>query len=152
MSDSPPIFLLRQINTGGNHLSGWVFLPTLLGRSVYTTGVKMNRHAANRMACQACHIKAYAKCGATEMSRDWGTPVWNQALCNGQGGYVGHEVKDSNVTPEYRWFDGTVTMAKANGKIFDGKFKIVPIKNHTTTKIALMAMAGLFRLRLCGCS
>jgi hypothetical protein len=90
------------------------------------------------------------------MSRDWGTPVWNAGFCNGQGGYVGHEVKLSNVTPEYRWFDGTsyvynvgetitknadgtVTLAKANGKIFDGKSKIVPVKNHTTTKIALMA-------------
>jgi len=121
-----------------------------------TTGTKMNRHAANRVACQTCHIKTYGKGGATEMSRDWGKPTWNQAFCNGQGGYVGEEVKASNVTPQYRWFDGTsyvyntgekitknadgtVTMAKANGKIFDGKSKIVPIKNHTTTKIALLA-------------
>jgi hypothetical protein len=121
-----------------------------------TVGTKMNRHAAGQVACQTCHIKTFGKGGATEMSRDWGAPTWNAAFCNGQGGYVGHEVKLSNVTPEYRWFDGTsyvynvgetittnadgtVTLAKANGKIFDGKSKIVPIKNHTTTKIALLA-------------
>jgi hypothetical protein len=116
---------------------------------------KLNRHAAGQVACQTCHIKTYAKGGATEMSRDWLTPVWNPAFCNGQGGYVGHEVKASNVKPEYRWFDGTsyvynvgekitanadgtYTMAKANGKIFDGKSKIVPIKNHKTN-IPLLA-------------
>jgi len=121
-----------------------------------TVGTKMNRHAAGQVACQTCHIKTFGKGGATEMSRDWGTPTWNAGFCNGQGGYVGHEVKLSNVTPEYRFFDGTsyvynvgetispnadgtVTMARANGKIFDGKSKIVPIKNHTTTKIALLA-------------
>ncbi|MBA3002316.1 MAG: hypothetical protein FP813_00420 [Desulfurivibrio sp.] len=110
---------------------------------------KLNRHAKGQVACQTCHIKTFGKGGATEMSRDWLTPVWNPGFCNGQGGYVGHEVKLSNVKPEYRWFDGTsyvynvgetispnadgtYTMAKANGKIFDGKSKIVPIKNHFT--------------------
>ena len=121
-----------------------------------TIGTKMNRHVAGgRVACQTCHIKTFGKGGATEMSRDWLTPVWNPTFCNGQGGYVGHEVKLSNVTPEYRWFDGTsyvynvgetitpnadgtYTMARANGKIFDGNSKIVPIKNHRTN-IPLLA-------------
>lgn len=114
-----------------------------------STGNRMNIHAKGQVACQTCHIKTFGKGGATEMSRDWLTPVWNQGFCNGQGGYVGHEVKLSNVKPEYRWFDGTsyvynvgetispnadgtYTMARANGKIFDGKSKIVPIKNHFT--------------------
>ncbi|MHB8149720.1 MAG: multiheme c-type cytochrome [Desulfobulbia bacterium] len=116
---------------------------------------KLNRHATGQVACQTCHIKTFAKGGATEMSRDWLTPVWNPTFCNGQGGYVGHEVKVANVKPEYRWFDGTsyvynvgekispnadgtYTMARANGKIFDGKSKIVPIKNHKTN-IPLLA-------------
>ncbi|MFZ5774063.1 MAG: hypothetical protein ACOY3Z_01065 [Thermodesulfobacteriota bacterium] len=116
----------------------------------------LNRHASGRVACQTCHIKTFAKGGATEMSRDWMQPTWNQAFCNGQGGYIGHEVKASNVTPEYRWFDGTsyvynvgetitknadgsITMAKANGKIFDGKSKIVPIKNHVSEVMPLLA-------------
>ncbi len=108
-----------------------------------------NRHATGQASCQLCHIQEFAKGGATEMSRDWSEPHWNQAFCNGQGGFVGHEVKFSNVKPEYRWFDGTsyvynigetiepnpdgtYTMAKANGAAFDGDSKIYPIKNHWT--------------------
>ena len=81
------------------------------------------------------------------MARDWQKPEWNAAFCNGQGGFIGLETKIANVTPEYRWFDGTsyvynvgdtiapnadgtYTMAKAHGSIFDGKSKIVPIKDH----------------------
>nr|MDA8163454.1 hypothetical protein [Desulfobacteraceae bacterium] len=109
-----------------------------------------NRHATNgRVSCQACHIRTYAKGGSTEMSRNWLNPVWNPTFCNGQGGWIGEELRASNVKPEYRWFDGTsyvynigetilpsadgtYTMARANGRIFDGVSKIVPIKNHRT--------------------
>lgn len=107
----------------------------------------LNRHAQGQVGCQTCHIRTFGKGGATEMSRDWLKPVWNQAFCAGQGGYIGEEIKVANVKPEYRWFDGTsyvynvgeiitknadgtYTMAKANGKAFDGKSKIVPVKNH----------------------
>lgn len=110
----------------------------------------LNRHAQGQVSCQVCHIREYAKGGATEMSRDWSTPVWNQAFCSGQGGFVGHEVKESFVKPEYVWFDGTsyvynvgetiapdargvLPMAKANGSPFDGKSSIVPIKRHFST-------------------
>jgi hypothetical protein len=106
-----------------------------------------NRHAQGQVSCQVCHIRHFGKGGATEMSRDWLQPTWNPAFCSGQGGFVGHEVKAANVAPEYRWFDGTsyvynigetiqpnadgsYTMAKANGKAFDGKSKIVPVKDH----------------------
>ncbi len=106
-----------------------------------------NRHSQGQVGCQTCHIRTFGKGGATEMSRDWLKPTWNQAFCSGQGGYVGADVKVANVKPEYRWFDGTsyvynigetitknvdgsYTMAKANGKAFDGKSKIVPVKNH----------------------
>ncbi len=108
----------------------------------------LNRHAQGQVSCQVCHIRAYGKGGATEMSRDWTVPTWNQAFCSGQGGYVGEEVKQSNVKPEYVWYDGTsyvysvgqsiqpeggiLHMAKANGRPFDGKSKIVPIKRHFT--------------------
>lgn len=82
------------------------------------------------------------------MSRDWLSPVWNAAFCQGQGGFVGHEVKQSNVLPEYVLFNGTsyvysngdqavdlngngkIDMAKANGTLFDGVTKVVPIKRH----------------------
>lgn len=109
----------------------------------------LNRHAQGQVSCQVCHIREFGKGGATEMSRNWLEPVWNQAFCSGQGGFVGHEVKESNVKPEYRWFDGTsyvynvgetiepngdgtYTMARANGAAFDGNSKIVPIKDHWT--------------------
>lgn len=109
----------------------------------------INRHAAGQVSCQVCHIRKFAKGGATEMSRDWLTPHWNPAFCAGQGGFVGDEVKVANVKPEYTWFDGTsyvynlgetitpeadglFAMARANGTAFDGKSKIVPIKRHFT--------------------
>jgi len=112
-----------------------------------TNSSKLNRHAAGQVGCQVCHIRTFGKGGATEMTRDWLKPEWNPTFCNGQGGWIGTEVKVSNVKPEYRFFngtsyvynvgekvtknaDGSVTMAKANGTIFDGKSKIVPIKNH----------------------
>ncbi len=107
----------------------------------------LNRHASGQVACQVCHILEFAKGGATEMSRDFREPHWNAGFCNGQGGFVGHEIKSGNEKPDYRWFDGTsyvynvgdaispnadgtYTMARANGKIFDGNSKIVPIKDH----------------------
>jgi hypothetical protein len=109
----------------------------------------LNRHAQGQVSCQTCHIKEFAKGGATEMARDWRTPVWNAAFCSGQGGFVGEEVRQSFVKPEYVWFDGTSNvynvgdtitadsrgiypMAKANGAPFDGKSYIVPIKRHGT--------------------
>ena len=109
----------------------------------------LNRHAQGQVSCQVCHITTFAKGGATEMSRDWRNPVWNPAFCSGQGGFVGEEIKEANVKPEYVWFDGTSTvynvgetispdergiypMAKAHGDAFDGKSSIVPIKRHKT--------------------
>ena len=109
-----------------------------------------DRHVA-RVACQACHIPAFGKGGATEISRNWLDPHWNQGLCNGQGAWVGFEDKQSNVVPDYVFFDGTSyvyaldqtltrvdpisgndLMADANGGIHDalGVSKLVPIKRH----------------------
>jgi len=107
----------------------------------------LNRHAAGQLSCQVCHIREFAKGGATEMSRDFRTPVWNPGQFSGQGGFIGEEIKQANVKPEYVWFDGTsyvynvgetikpdaqgvYHMAKANGAAFDGKSSIVPIKRH----------------------
>lgn len=109
----------------------------------------LNRHARGQVSCQVCHIREFGKGGATEMSRDWLKPHWNPAFCAGQGGFVGEEIKEANVKPEYVWFDGTSTvynigetiepdergvypMARANGDIFDGRSLIVPIKRHFT--------------------
>ena len=136
------------------------------GRGIDLRGTEADRSYLPGMShirtpCQ-CHLKQacrragqlpglpypeFAKGGATEMSRDWRTPVWNAAFCSGQGGFVGEEIKQSFVKPEYVWFDGTsyvynvgetikpdangvYHMAKANGAPFDGKSSIVPIKRH----------------------
>ena len=99
-----------------------------------------------RVACQSCHIPEYAKDVPTEMSRDWRAPHWNPTACNGQGAWVGEEVKQGNVTPQYVFWNGSsyvysladslnadpngmFSMARAFGNIQDGK--IFPIKVHT---------------------
>ena len=113
------------------------------------TDATLNRHAAGQVSCQVCHIRTFGKGGATEMSRDFSIPVWKNNQMAGQGGYIGEEIKQANVTPEYVWFDGSsfvynvgetiepdasgvYHMAKANGHPFDGKSSIVPIKRHLT--------------------
>lgn len=110
---------------------------------------ELNRHAEGQVSCQVCHIREFAKGGPTEMSRDWTNPVWNQAFCSGQGGFVGEEHKQQFVKPEYVWFDrtsyvynlgeliepddrGVYPMARAHGRPFDGFSSIVPIKRHFT--------------------
>ena len=109
----------------------------------------LNRHAAGQVSCQVCHIRTFAKGGATEMSRYFNKPAWSASQLSGQGGFIGEEMKQSMVKPEYVWFDGTsyvyntgetispdakgvYHMAKANGAPFDGKSSIVPIKRHYT--------------------
>lgn len=111
--------------------------------------VVLNRHASGQVSCQTCHIREFAKGGATEMSRDFRVPVWNPNQLSGQGGFIGEEIKQSFVKPEYVWFNGTSSvynvgdtiqpdaqgvyhMAKANGAPFDGTSSIVPIKRHFT--------------------
>jgi hypothetical protein len=104
-----------------------------------------NKHT-DRVACQTCHIPTYGKDVSTELSRDWTKPTWSASGCQGQGAWVGEEVRGSNVKPTYTFWnktsfvydlknpvaanpDGTYTMAKALGSIQDGK--LYPIKVHT---------------------
>jgi hypothetical protein len=110
-----------------------------------------DRHV-KRVACQACHITAYGKGGATETVRNWkGTIVWNQALCMGQGGWAPQETKVSNGIPDHVFFNttsyvykldqilnridplsGYTSMADAEGGINDaqGVSMLTPIKRH----------------------
>jgi RNase P subunit RPR2 len=107
---------------------------------------KLNTHAG-RVACQTCHIPRFAKAAVgTEMSRDWTKPHWNPAGCNGQGAWIGEEVKGYNVVPTYQFWNGqsdiynygesilpengVYDMAKALGSIQDGK--LYPMKIHTS--------------------
>ena len=109
-----------------------------------------DRHV-QRVSCKSCHIPAFGKGGNTELWRDWTTPHWNQALCNGQGAWAGEEHKEGNVAPDHVFFDGTSyvyelgqvlskvdpisgldLVADANGDINGelGVSMLVPIKRH----------------------
>ncbi|MEJ5222832.1 MAG: cytochrome c3 family protein [Anaerolineales bacterium] len=105
----------------------------------------VNKHTA-RVACQTCHIPTFGKNTPTEMSRDWTKPHWNPAGCNGQGAWIGEEIKASNVIPTYKFWNGAsdiynfgetiqgvngvFNMAAALGSIQDGK--LTPMKIHTS--------------------
>ena len=114
----------------------------------HTTNAELNEHTA-RVACQTCHIPRFAKAAVgTEMSRNWTTPHWNPAGCNGQGAWIGQEVKGYNVVPTYKFWNGqsdiynfgetisptsgVYNMAKALGTIQDSK--LYPVKVHTAVQ------------------
>lgn len=114
----------------------------------HTANAELNEHTT-RVACQTCHIPRFAKAAVgTEMSRDWRNPHWNPAGCNGQGAWIGYEVKGYNVIPTYKFWNGqsdiynfgetiaaqngVYNMAKALGSINDGK--LYPMKMHTSVQ------------------
>lgn len=114
----------------------------------HTTNPELNDHAA-RVACQTCHIPGFGKAAVgTEMSRNWTSPHWNAAGCNGQGAWIGEETKGYDVVPTYKFWNGqsdiynygeTITaqngvynMARALGTIQDGK--LYPMKVHTSVQ------------------
>ncbi|NEV62186.1 PKD domain-containing protein [Thiorhodococcus minor] len=76
-----------------------------------TRGSSRDKHAM-RVACQTCHIPAYAKANVgTEVARDWQDPHPSAAACNGRGGWLPREDKgglgSTSLIPTYAWFDGT---------------------------------------------
>jgi hypothetical protein len=114
-----------------------------------TTSARTNLHTY-RVACQTCHIPTFAKDMSTEMSRNWGTPVWSASMFNGQGGYKPSEVRASNVTPTYKWYDGSsqlyalgqsvsingsgeYDLALPRGSMTSYATQIYPMKEHRAT-------------------
>jgi len=102
---------------------------------------------AERVACQSCHIPTFAKDISTEMERDWLQPFYSPAACSGQGGWKPEEIRQSNVVPTYRWFDGTSRVYKLgqvadlnddgeyelgapNGSVSSAGAKLYPMKEH----------------------
>jgi octaheme c-type cytochrome (tetrathionate reductase family) len=89
---------------------------------------KLNDHT-RRLACQTCHIPAYARGGVpTKLSWDWSTA--GRLTADGKPIVTkdaqGHVVYDSkkgsftfgeNVVPDYLWFDGTVKYVMSDEKI-----------------------------------
>jgi octaheme c-type cytochrome (tetrathionate reductase family) len=93
-----------------------------------TQSARLNQHAT-KLACQTCHIPAYARGGvATKTSWDWSTA--GQRDEKGQHitrkdakGRITYESRKGdftlaeNVTPEYAWFNGEVTYTLLTDKI-----------------------------------
>ncbi|MCU7940523.1 MAG: hypothetical protein KZQ64_02460 [gamma proteobacterium symbiont of Bathyaustriella thionipta] len=76
-----------------------------------TTGSSKDKHAT-KVACQTCHIPAYAKAGVgTETARDWQDPHPTATACNGRGGWLPREDKGGlgteQIIPVYSWYNGT---------------------------------------------
>lgn len=100
-----------------------------------------------RVACQTCHIPKFARDMSTELRRDWTVPVWAPSMFGGQGGFKPQEVRASDVTPTYAWYNGTSTIyelgqtavknaggeyetAAPRGSITSYRAQIYPMKEH----------------------
>jgi octaheme c-type cytochrome (tetrathionate reductase family) len=114
----------------------------------------INEHSL-KVACQTCHIPVYAKVNATKMEWDWSTAG---NMENGKpfetkdsaGNIVYASIKgtfrwETNVRPEYIWFNGTashyltgdtvsadepIKMNTLHGSYDDPDAKIIPVKIH----------------------
>jgi octaheme c-type cytochrome (tetrathionate reductase family) len=126
--------------------------------SPHTAGI-LNEHTA-KVACQTCHIPAYAKVNETKLAWDWSTAG---RLRNGQpfeiddaeGNPVYASIKGNftwakNVKPEYIFFNGTadhyllgdklpasrpVPINSLHGSYADPDSKIIPVKIHRGRQI-----------------
>ncbi len=92
---------------------------------------KINNHT-NKLACQTCHIPAYARGGQpTKMTWDWSTAgkldkdgkPYVEKDEDGYESYMsikGNFTWKENVKPEYVWFNGTVNYTLMGDKIEKG--------------------------------
>lgn len=122
---------------------------------------ELDRHTA-RVNCTVCHIPAYAKEAPTDMNRDWSLPGDPVAAT---GLFEPHHEKGTNVTPEYRFFNGIsyfyqfgdpavpgpngrVTMSAPTGSIQDPGAKIHAFKHHRATQPRDPATGRLLPLKI----
>jgi hypothetical protein len=115
----------------------------------------LNTHV-EKIACQTCHIPEYAKVNATKMYWDWSTAGELEdgrafELYDEQGNIIYQSIKgdatwQTNVEPEYLWFNGTAdhfllsdkvdttaAFLKINtllGNAADPRSRIYPVKVH----------------------
>lgn len=115
----------------------------------------INKHTAS-VACQTCHIPTFAKKFATKMSWDWSEAGKGKPVEKDEHGHKvfidkkGRFTYEQNVTPEYRWYNGSAgshqlgekmdatKVTKLNyplGDINDKNAKIMPFKLHTGKQI-----------------
>jgi hypothetical protein len=102
----------------------------------------LNQHT-RRVSCTVCHITEFAKADATDMVRDWSTPVHLEEA----GKYSATITLEKNVRPVYAWFngrtqsqqlgepvrvraDGTVGIMVPEGSRHDKNAKIHAFKLH----------------------
>jgi len=94
---------------------------------------KLNDHT-NRIACQTCHIPAFARAFATKMSWDWSTAgrlseKGERLQIKGSDGRVIYDSKKGDFTyekyviPKYKWFNGSVKYTLFGDKV-DGTEKV----------------------------
>jgi octaheme c-type cytochrome (tetrathionate reductase family) len=119
----------------------------------------LNEHTV-KVACQTCHIPAFARANATKMVWDWSTAG---RLRNGQpfeekdaaGNITYASIKgtftwQTDVVPDYTWFNGTadhyllgdrvadespLALNRLHGRYADPDAKIVPVKTHRAKQI-----------------
>lgn len=113
-------------------------------------GKALSKHLPT-VACQTCHIPAFARGQATKMSWDWselGKDIEPQEQY-GKEDYAKHKgrfIWEMNVTPTYAWYNGqierymkgdkvsdaskTVYISRPVGSIKDTNAKIFPFKVH----------------------
>ncbi len=111
----------------------------------------VNEHTV-KVACQTCHVPVYAKVNATKVAWDWskagdlrdGKPY---VIKDSDGNEIYQSIKgkidwQKNLSPEYKWFNGTAThylfndtatvfpiiMNPISGNYNDPNAKITPIK------------------------
>ncbi len=103
-----------------------------------TANAKLNDHT-DVLACPTCHIPAFARGGYfTKMWWDWSTAgrlengkpikVHDKRGLEIYSGMKGDFRWGEHVTPEYRWFDGTVKYTLFGDKVDAGR--IVPINEY----------------------
>jgi octaheme c-type cytochrome (tetrathionate reductase family) len=120
----------------------------------------LNTHTA-RVACQTCHIPTFARGGrATMMTWDWSkagrkTPEGKNIVTRDTHGNPTYDTQkgeftwDANVTPDYVWFNGTMTYVslddtldptaitpinRLHGAVTDPKSLIFPVKRFTAVQ------------------
>lgn len=124
---------------------------TCHGETPHRDGL-LDAHTA-KVACQTCHIPAYAKVNPTKVRWDWSTAArlkkpFSETDAHGDVVYTsqkGSFTWGRDLAPEYAWFDGTaahqllgdrvgperpVAMNRLGGAAGDPRSRIVPVKVH----------------------
>lgn len=80
-------------------------------------------HHTRKLDCTVCHIPVFAKADATDMVRDWSTPLYHEEANK----YSATITMGQNVVPEYAWFNGETRLQKMGEKIRKGEDGVVAI-------------------------